>query len=149
MPPSARKQSKYYTEEPLHVRRTVAFDGAAGNGAIGTVTAFTITGRVFVHRITVFCTENLAGATATISLGAAADVDEFLPVVTATTLDANDWWIGAGSDPGVEAIPATVQDRVLSQDIDLDVLVAAITDGTLVIDVWYDPITADGDLRAP
>ena len=140
-----------------HVRKTIAFTGAAGLGAVGDVNVFTITGRVFVSRITAFCTEDLASAGGgTISLGTATRVTKFIALTTATAVDINEWWVDGtpiteaantinqttnGSDPSQLAV-------VLSADVIVDVLTADVTDGTIIVDIWYIPITDNGVLVA-
>lgn len=138
-----------------HVRKTIAFTGAAGLGAIGDITVFTITGRVFISRVTAFCTEDLVSAGAgTISLGTATRVTKFIALTTATTIDTNEWWVDGtpiteaantinqttnGSDPSQLAV-------VLSADVIIDVLTGDVTDGTIIIDMWYIPITDSATL---
>lgn len=139
-----------------HVRKTITFDGTTGNGEVGTVTVFPITGRVFVRRTTQFCTESLAeaGATATISMGTSADIDAFVAATNAVDIDVNEWWgaasPAAGSYQLLQSSTAGFQtaqaDKMLSQNIILTIGSQNVTDGTLVIDVWYEPITADGAL---
>lgn len=49
------------SNESFKTSKTVTFTGTAGNGAIGTVNLFTVTGDVLVT-IFAYCTESLAGA---------------------------------------------------------------------------------------
>lgn len=149
------RPSRYYTEPPYHVRKTIAFDGAAGNGAIGTVVVFAIVGRVFMERVTVFCTEDLAGATATIQFGTVANANQLAGSATATDIDANDWYlpdgtsvanIGALADAANGQPVNTARNRLVSANLVFTIGVAAITDGTLIVDAWYDSITDNGEL---
>ena len=56
--------------DPLRVaRKTITFDSGTGTGAIGAVPLFTVTGEVIVSKIIPYITSNLAGNSATISLG--------------------------------------------------------------------------------
>ena len=135
--------------------KTIALTGAAGLGAVGDVTVWTITGRVIVCWLTAFCTEDLASAGGgTISLGTASRVTKFLASITATTLDINEWWVdGSPLSEALNIINQTTNGSdpsqmnvVLSSDVIIDVLTADVTDGTIVFDCWYLPITSNGSL---
>jgi hypothetical protein len=131
-----------------HVRKTIAFDGSAGNGAAGTVTVFTITGRVLAELLPpAFCSENLteSGATAVMSFGTASAPEGFFGDTNAVDVDTGEWWSGWGtSSLGFES--GTAPHVALSENLILTISGANITDGTLVIDLWYYPITDDGAL---
>ena len=133
-----------------HERKTITFDSSAGNGAVGTVTLFTITGRVLVRRLSVFCPLELAspGSATTISLGVASDVDEFINPAIARAIDTNQWWIAGAVAPGAIQLGANMLDVAVSEDIIYNILAAAVSGGTLVCDVWYEAITDDGALVA-
>lgn len=132
------------------LRKTVVFDGGAGSGAVGTVALFTVTGAVIV-RLVAICTESLAtGAGATISVGTPGTVDGLIAVTTGVDIDAGDIWFAAA--------PATVLDTLANgmlsyiigdgADIQADILVDAITDGTIVFNLWWTPLTATGNVVA-
>ena len=136
--------------------KTIAFTGAAGLGAVGTVTVFTITGRVYIEPIVCFCTETLeeAGATATIALGVADDTDAFIGQVNATTVALNDWWTAAVSLPGAVTSGAAAGSgattsshwKTVSGNIIITVGAQNVTNGTLIFDCFYTPLTDDGAL---
>lgn len=138
-----------------HVRKTIAFDGSANNGNLGDeVTVFTTTGRVQIEGLAIFCSDSLvcaAGGNTSlkpflngVSWGAA----EFF--VTAATIGtwADDNTIGFKDAYGI-AMPGRVP-VATGGDVTLSVFDAGagadITDGTIIIDCWYLPITADGAL---
>ena len=137
-----------------HARVTIAFTGAAGLGAVGTVALFTITGRIWIDTLTAFCTEALAeaAASATVACGVAADTDAFIAVTNAIDIDLNEWWNSATPAAGAVTItgtgttgPSTLQKRKLvSTNIILTVAAQNITDGTIVFDVFYMPVTDNG-----
>lgn len=123
--------------------KAVAFDGGAGSGAVGTVALFTVTGAAIV-RIIAICTESLVtGAGATISVGTAGTVDGIIAVTTGVDIDAGDIWFAAA--------PATVLDTLANAelgfvigdgaDIQANVLVDAITDGTIAFTCFWTPLT--------
>lgn len=137
------------------VRKTIAFDGTAGNGAVGTVTVFTIAGRVFVHKFGAFCTESLAEAapTASITCGTTSQVTGFFanPTGGATDLALNDWWgaAAAATVPGLSSAglnatsgaTGSAQDKWCSENIILTIGTQNVTNGTLIFDIWYEPVT--------
>ena len=133
-----------------HVRKTITFTGASGLGLVDVVVPiFTITGRVLLEDICAYCTVNLAGATATISLGTAIDVDAFIAVTTATDVDADEWWTGAAPAAGSKS-PVNVETgglvisqgkKLLREDIIVNPLVETVTGGVLIVDAWHRPIT--------
>ncbi len=137
---------------PEHVRKTIAFDGAAGNGAVGTVIAFVLTGRVKIEDWTIFCTKDLVGS-ATVDFGVASQVAAFMTQrADAEAIDANEWVVPnadtqqAGRTPSAARGGLTLLPLAVSTNPILTIGAADITDGTLVIDLWYRPITTDGKL---
>lgn len=138
-----------------HVRKTINFDGGANNGNLGDeVPVFTTTGRVLVEKGFVYCSDALVSSApdetniALFTGGAILGLDPVLLTGVATglwlTQDINGWdyWgrdIGQGF--GQPAISTNITLKV-----DQDVTGADITDGTLIIDIWYYPVSDDGAL---
>ena len=130
--------------QETHVRKIFTSTGTEMDQ--GALTAFTITGRVLVKNVTVFCTETFVGA-ATLDLGIVGVTDIFSPgtgdIDNATTFVANDWWNLANG----ETTPAGIrnidweQGVPIAANVILTVGAADITDGTMIIDLWYTPIT--------
>jgi len=151
---SAVMNNDQYKRAPT---KTITFTGGAGAGAINDITLiYTITGRVRVHLITAYCTTLLteSGATATISLGTAGDVDAFIAVTDAVEIDATEWWTGAAPVVGSKS-PVKVEtgglvisqvDKLVDENINTRHLVAGTTGGVIVFDCWYEPITSTGAL---
>lgn len=141
-----------------HARVTVAFDGTAGNGAVGTVTLFTITGRVFIELMTGFCTENLAeaGATATIQIGVASDLDALFATHNAVDIDVNEWLLSplAAPQTGMVTLPSNATAgystlaayKAVSENVIATIGAQNVTDGTIIFDAWYYPVTDNGAL---
>ena len=146
--------SKYYRPFYPRVRKTVAFTGAAGVGAQGTVAVFAVTGRVLLHRMIAFCTEDLAGATATIELGATGFTAGIIAQTTATDIDNGEFWQDATPQANGRNFAAASEassaprDTLLSSGIILTVGTADITDGTIIFDAWWEPITDGARLAA-
>src|SRR3990167_959953 len=137
-----------------HSTKTITFDGAAGSGAVAaprTVNVFTITGRVLVHAMTQFCTEDVVSAGGgTLVYGVTGDTDAFIGTTTATDLVADEWWAAAApptasgvtlADSVTGGITTSQRLKAISGNIFLTVGVADITDGTIVFDVIYTPLT--------
>ncbi len=134
--------------------KTITFDGTAGNGAVGTVAVFTVTGRVFVEYVVAFCTTDLteALATATMVLGTATDTDALLGDATGgpTAIDANEFWIGAAAPVAGGLTSATnatggqtstARNKAISENIILTIGAQAVNGGVLVITAFWHPIT--------
>lgn len=128
------------------VRRTVAFTGAASLGAVGTVPLFTVTGAVG-FRLTAICTENLAsGAGATFSVGTAAAVSGIIAVTTAVDIDSGDIWFAAAPATVLDTIANAELEFVIGDGADIqgNVLVDSITDGTIEFNAIWWPLTTTG-----
>lgn len=134
-----------------HSSKTIAFDGTAGLGLeTSDVTVFTLTGRVLIHAITAFCSETLEGATATIELGVTGDTDAFITQTTATSVAADEWWAVAAAatasgttlaDSQTGGATTSQRAKAISASIILTIGTADVTNGTLVFDVLYTPLT--------
>ena len=127
-----------------HVRKTITFSNTAG-----TVTVFTTTGRVFGALITAFCTADLIedGAVTSIELGGATDPDALIVQTDPATIDVNEWWPGASPVGGIVQADAIQVDWMTDEDIILTITGGADLDsGEFIFDVWFFPITDDGNL---
>lgn len=128
------------TSEIVIVRKIITFDGGAGSGAIGTFAVFTVPASIILLRMGVTCLTDLVGATATISMGVAGDVDGFIAVTTATDLDVGEVWADASPTAGILSEPSGLRNEFVSLDIAFDILVANITAGMLAVSLDYEPI---------
>lgn len=136
--------------EAIAVRKTVTFTGAAGLGAAGAVSLFTVTGRVQVLAIVPYCSTNLTetGGTATLALGVTGSTALFIAATGATGIDAGEFWVDTTPDAAGVAIPAACKDIAIAADIIATVADATINAGVIDFDVWYRPLSADGALAA-
>lgn len=134
----------------LLATKNVAFDGSAGNGATGTVALFTITGDVLLAMVAT-CSENLAGATATLEVGISGDTASILAQQTATDIDSGDVWqdsgltasiVDFGTAPSIGVIMAA------GPDIIATIATANITDGTIDFYALYTPLSSTGAVVA-
>ena len=136
------------------VRCTYEFDATHGELDNSPYVIFDVTGRVLLHYMTCFCTEDLAGATATIEVGVTGATPGLIAQEVATDIDNGMWYhsgtarlgagsIGYGTANGVATNLGLI---ALSTDILLTIGTADVTNGTLVFDAWYEPISDDGRL---
>jgi len=106
-----------------------------------------VTGGI-AFRLTAVCTEDLAsGGGGTISVGTAATVAGVIAVTNAVDIDVGELWFAAA--------PATVLDTLGNAelefaigdgaDIQANVLVGDITDGTIVFNLVWWPLTDNGN----
>jgi hypothetical protein len=139
-----------------HVRKTIAFDGTANNGRLGDdVPCFSTTGRVLALFFAPYISEALVCSAPTLT--------QIYLAVGAAGFPANiatGGWDFTGStgvpDNGNEQIAASGDTanrdsaKVITGNIVLRILDngggADITDGTIIVDCWYYPITDDGAL---
>ena len=127
------------------------FTGAAGFGAIGNCTLFTITGAIHVVSIdaAVFTSLGVDGGTgaASLSLGTTGTTTLFVAATTATLLTStNKLWYSATPNANGIALPAAMKDIAVQQN-----LVAAVTStgtqlinaGVLQVTVLWVPISSN------
>lgn len=132
---------------PFLQRKSRTYTGAAGLGATGATTLFTVTGTVLA-RIFGACQVDLAGATATIEGGIAGNTAALIAQTTATNIDAGMSW--------VDATPATIEGVDFSngfiiaagQDILETIATAAISAGQLDFYCFWRPLSVDGAVVA-
>ena len=134
-----------------HVRKTIAFDGTANNGNLGDdIDVFTATGSVRVVEVSWRCTENLACTAPTLT--GLRMLSGAIPIGAATLVDgavAGKWFHGgleAWAAVGHNVFDPTSTSSNLVLAVSDDGGGADVTDGTIVFDVWYYPITDDGAL---
>lgn len=132
------------------LRKTVVFDGGAGSGAVGAVALFTVTSAVIVKLVAV-CTESLVSAGGgTISVGTPGTVDGLIAVATGTDLATGDIWYDATPTTVLDTLANAMKEYVIGDgaDIQANVLVGDITDGTIAFNLWWTPLTATGNVVA-
>ena len=136
--------------------KTITFTGAAGLGAIGNCSLFTVTGGVHIVSIDAVVTTTVTvdggTGTASLSLGVTNSTTLFIGATTANTLTStNKHWQSTTPTANGIAQAAAQQDIDISQTI-----VAAVTSsGTQLVNggvidlrvVWY-PITSGASLVA-
>jgi hypothetical protein len=121
--------------------RTITFDGASGSGATGTVTVFTVTGRVLLDALSIYCTTSLAGASAAMTLGVTGNTSVLLGSTTATNLTAGKLWSNATPPTGYGT---AFGGNVVAANLIITISTAAITGGVVVVDALYRPLSSPG-----
>lgn len=125
--------------------KAITFDGSAGNGAIGTIPLFNVTGDV-VADIFATCTNPLTGASATLQLGISGNAGIFIATTTATAIVGGDTWQDNGPSTG-ETVGVT---RVLAGGVTplLTIATAGVMAGSLRFYCLWRPLSADGNVVA-
>lgn len=130
--------------------KTITFTGAAGAGAVGAVTVFTVTGRIRVDAITAYCTTLLTegGATATVALGTTNQTSRFIAATTATAIDANEWWLTTTPTVGsldlvsASAGASDLSNVAVAEDIIVTVASQAVPSGVIEFYLEWSPLSA-------
>lgn len=125
------------------VRKSITLQDAAGEGAVGTVAVFTVSGRVRV-RISAYCVTDLTGATATIELGVTGGTALLIAQTTGTDLDAGEFWSDA--TPAIAEAAQGFMNVALS--IFITVATAAVTAGKIEFMCEYEPISDGAFVKA-
>lgn len=121
------------------------YTGAAGLGAQGATTLFTVTGVVAVRCIGI-CTEDLASTSGTIEIGVAGNTASIIAQTTASAIDNTEVWMDATPAIGDQL---TATPRVMNNSNIIETIATAdITDGQLTIYALWMPISSDGNLVA-
>jgi hypothetical protein len=82
-----------------------------------------------------------AGATATIALGVTGSTSLFIAATTGTVIDAGEFWIDTTSRANGFALPAALQNIVITDNIIGTVGAQAVNAGVIRFDVWWRPLT--------
>lgn len=130
-------------------RKTVAFDGGAGSGAVGTVALFTVTGGIYAF-VTAVCTEDLteAAPTATVEVGTGGGTAAIIAQTNATTIDNGEVWFDA--TPSRIEVNSSYGGSLIGGGDNIYLTVGAqnVDDGTLIFSCFWTPLTADGNVVA-
>ena len=130
------------TRVPRSTIKTITFDGTT-YGAVGALTIGTVTGRINIEKMSVYCSTLLAGATATIELGTANNTAALIAQTTATDVDATEFWKDA--TPEAEVSDA-ITNKLVGANIILTVGTAAVSSGVLEFSFLWLPMSSTGNL---
>ena len=140
--------SRFYSQPPYKVRKTITFTGATNLGAVGGAPLFTVTGEVIVVYLVPFCTTNLteSAGTPTLALGVVGNAAILLGATTATAIDAGKFWLDTSpAEVGAIAIPAALIDIAVTANIQC--LVGGsnnISAGVIGFNLYWRPLSSDG-----
>jgi hypothetical protein len=126
-------------------RAIKTFDLGVTNRAAGAHTVFTVSGLVMIEFCAGYCREDLVGATATASVGVAAETAGLIPLTTVVDIDIGELWVAAAP---AGAIDSAITLQCVSSNVILTVGVATITDGLLDIICIWRPLSLNASLRA-
>jgi hypothetical protein len=131
------------------VSQTIAFDGGAGSGAVGTVALFTVTGNVTL-RMVAYCTEDLvSGGGGTCEVGCTGNTNGIIAQTTATAIDDGEVWFSNTPVSGLTATTNIGQYLIVDgADIILTVGTGDVTDGTIVFDCYWTPMDSTSSVVA-
>lgn len=136
------------TSVPRRASKSITFDDGAGTGDIGAVPIFTVTGEVLIEQIVPFCTttiteEGTPGG-ATISLGVTGATTLFIGATTALDIDANEFWVDTSPDANGVALPAALQNIVITDNIIGTIATDELDGGVIRFDVIWRPLSDNG-----
>jgi hypothetical protein len=135
------------TTDGIITKKSVTFADVAGQGAIGTISLFTVTGLIYA-RVVGICSVDLVGA-ATLEVGVTGSTALSLAqIANATTLDAGEIYADATAAAfkiGTDLIPPM---NLVTTNIFATVGSAAITAGQVDFYCLWRPISSDGNLVA-
>ena len=123
---------------------------AAGDGAIGALDIFTVTGGVEILTIAAFCSVSLTetGGTVQIQLGTAQDTNQYIATTEPVDIDAGEPWTAVDPLAFTIAIIAAQKDTITSEDVILTIANDTISAGVLEFYARWVAVSADGDLVA-
>jgi hypothetical protein len=136
---------------PYFESKLLTFTGAAGLGEVAnpTCTVFTVTGEVLIERIVPYCTVDLVSAGGgNLLTGIVGSTSLFLASTVATAIDAGEFHVNTTPVAAGVALPAAFKDIIITADIVATVDTADITAGAIRYDVWWRPLSADGNVAA-
>lgn len=136
------------------VQKSITFTGAAGLGAIGNVTYFTLTGKVHVVSldavIETSLTEDGGTGVSSCSLGVTGATALFVAAVLSSSLVSTTplWYSATPNATGI-ALAAAYKDIAIAANIVLAVTSTGtklVNGGKITLTVTYVPITSNGSL---
>lgn len=135
------------TTDGLMTKKSVTFANVAGQGAVGTVALFTVTGLIYVKIIGI-CGDDLVGA-ATLEVGVTGSTALCLAqIANATTLDAGEIYADATAAAFKAVTDSVPPENLVTTDIFATVGATNITAGQVDFYAIWRPISSDGNLVA-
>lgn len=131
-----------------HFHRDVTFTGAAGAGAVGTITLATVTQAILIVHQSIWCETDLteALATATLAYGVVGSTSAFIAATNAVDIDANEFWVTTTPTANHIAEPAAFRNELIGSNLILTVGAQAVDGGVLHLFVEYEELTESATL---
>lgn len=129
------------------IQVTADFTSATWN-TVAAHEILTVTGTIRL-KIIPRCTVDLtSGGAATMILGTETTTNAFITSTTATDIDANELWLSA--TPNHQYARTAVIDVVITggRDVGYTIGTAAMTNGSITFDMWWEPVSSDGNAVA-
>lgn len=123
--------------------KTIVIDGTV-LGPIGSIPFLTIIGCVWIECLIVRCLTSLTGASATLALGTVGNTTGLIAATTATSITAGLLWTGTSPATGVGS---AIVNQAANLNIIGTVATAGISGGSLEVDVYWLPLSANGNLN--
>lgn len=129
---------------------TITFVGSGGNGDVSSATLANltiaqVTGVVAVRAMG-YCSSTLYPGTAGIKVGIDSDDDAFLVVASAEDIETGEFWYTGG-----QGVVATAGDlgfsKIVAEDIVCENVDADIEAGIIKFYIFWEPISADGNVE--
>lgn len=127
-------------------RKSITFNGTTV-GAVGANSLFSVTGTVIIEKIIPRVTANLtSGGAATVALGVDLNGQFFIAPTVYSAMVNNDIWLSDTSQTNTGAeLTNGVKDHVTGdRNIIIDVAGAAVTGGSIDVDVFWRPVSPTG-----
>ena len=135
------------------LRGRLSFTGAAGLGAVGTVTIATITGQVEINRLYAYVSEALVSVsnTGTITLGVTSNDQVLIAPTTVApgAFDLGTWWTSSagGVTPGLDLVYSVLGAALATAGNLINTIATNnVTNGQLDYGLWWRPLSADCSL---
>ena len=130
---------------PKHFVKTLTLTGASGLGLVSVdIPVLTITGRVLMRELAIFCSTALASAGGgVLSMGTANNPGGIIPKTTATIIDINEFW--RDTTPELESSPV-IKDEAIAANVIIQPTVATVESGVLEVSIYWSPLSIDGNL---
>lgn len=127
--------------DSLQATISKTYTGAAGLGAQGASTLFTVTG-VVLARVFGYCTVDLASTTGTIEVGVSGNTAGLIAQTTASAIDVGEFWLDTG--PSASELLTSNPRVIYNATIIETIATADVTGGALTYYCLWRPISENG-----
>ncbi len=126
----------------LPVQKQITYT-ATGNGAVGAVNLFVVTGTVAIKIISKCITVLEIQSGATIEIGTALTTAGLITQTAGDAIDANELWHDASPDASVE-LTSVMSKNIVSQDIIQTIASDTIDSGVILFMGFWYPMSSNG-----